>query len=71
MTTTPVHTEASVMETLKATDRCDRCGAQALVATDHSGTTLLWCGHHFTENEIGLANNVVIDTRNKLHSTTH
>ena len=37
---------------LTATDRCDRCGAQAYVrATMTSGFDLLLCAHHFRENE--------------------
>lgn len=37
---------------LAATDRCDRCGAQAYVrATMESGFDLLLCAHHFHENE--------------------
>ena len=37
---------------LTATDRCDRCGAQAYVrATMASGFDLLLCAHHFRENE--------------------
>jgi hypothetical protein len=65
---TSVGTEALVMDTLKATDRCDRCGAQAYVATDHSGLVLLWCAHHFEENEVKLIRYVVLDLRNNLHS---
>jgi ribosomal protein S14 len=39
-------------ESLSATDRCDRCGAQAYVrATMESGFDLLLCAHHFRENE--------------------
>lgn len=68
MTTTPVLTEALGMSELKATDRCDRCGARAAVATDHSGTTLLWCAHHFRENEAALTGHVMLDSRNNLHS---
>ena len=35
-----------------AADRCDRCGAQAYVrATLESGLDLLFCGHHWHENE--------------------
>ena len=38
-----------------ATDRCDRCGAQAYVrATLGSGFDLLFCGHHWYENEAKL-----------------
>jgi len=40
---------------LAATDRCDRCGAQAYVrATMESGFDLLLCAHHFRENEARL-----------------
>ena len=40
---------------LTAADRCDRCGAQALVrATMVSGTELLFCAHHGREYETGL-----------------
>lgn len=39
------------MEGLTASDRCDRCGAQALVVTGHERYVLMWCGHHFTKNE--------------------
>ena len=36
-----------VLEALSATDRCDRCGAQAYVrVTLTSGGELLFCGHH-------------------------
>lgn len=42
-------------EPLTATDRCDRCGAQAYVrATMESGFDLLLCAHHFRENEARL-----------------
>lgn len=37
---------------LTATDRCDRCGAQAYVRTVlGSGSELLFCSHHWRENE--------------------
>lgn len=37
--------------TLTATDRCDRCGAQAYaLATLTSGTDLLFCAHHWREH---------------------
>lgn len=37
---------------LTAADRCDRCGAQAYVrATMVSGLELLFCAHHWHENE--------------------
>jgi hypothetical protein len=40
---------------LTAADRCDRCGAQAYIrATLDSGFDLLFCAHHFHENEARL-----------------
>jgi len=40
---------------LTATDRCDRCGAQAYIrATLASGSELLFCAHHAREYETGL-----------------
>jgi hypothetical protein len=37
---------------LNALDRCDRCGAQAYVrVTLTSGSDLLFCAHHYRENE--------------------
>ena len=32
---------------LKATDRCDRCSAQAYVLVKGSTGDLLFCGHHY------------------------
>jgi hypothetical protein len=40
---------------LTATDRCDRCGAQAYVRTIlGSGSELLFCNHHWHQNELRL-----------------
>lgn len=40
---------------LTATDRCDRCGAQAYVrAIMISGSELLFCAHHWHDNETRL-----------------
>mgnify|MGYP006278810939 FL=1 len=36
---------------LSATDRCDRCGAQAYVRVVLSGGDLHFCGHHWTTHE--------------------
>ena len=37
---------------LTAMDRCDRCGAQAYVRTTlASGSELLFCSHHWRQNE--------------------
>ena len=47
MTTTVVEDSA-----LNASDRCDRCGAQAYVrVTMTSGFELLFCAHHGREHE--------------------
>ena len=47
MTTTVVEGAAS----LNASDRCDRCGAQAYVrVTMTSGFELLFCAHHSKEH---------------------
>jgi hypothetical protein len=41
--------------TLTAADRCDRCGAQAYVrAVLASGSELLFCSHHWRDNEARL-----------------
>lgn len=40
---------------LTATDRCDRCAAQAYIrATLASGSNLLFCAHHAREYDTGL-----------------
>jgi len=51
---------------LSKLDRCDRCGARALVQTDHlydkqeeggvnaTMTHLLWCSHHFNKHSESL-----------------
>jgi hypothetical protein len=40
---------------LTAADRCDRCGVQAYVRTVlASGSELLFCNHHWQENEARL-----------------
>lgn len=50
---------------LTAIDRCDRCGAQAYVrATLGSGLDLLFCAHHWHENESRLRE-VAVDIRDE------
>ena len=42
---------------LTRSDRCDRCGAQAFVRATvpaADGLDLLFCGHHFSKNELQL-----------------
>lgn len=43
------------LEPFTALDRCDRCGAQAYVRVTIGSSDLLFCGHHFTDNEPKLA----------------
>ena len=40
--------------TLTATDRCDRCGAQAFVRVVLASGDLLFCGHHARSYEDNL-----------------
>lgn len=48
-------TTTTAASPLTAVDRCDRCGAQAYVrAVLGSGSDLLFCAHHWRENEAGL-----------------
>ena len=69
-TATPVPAdEVPVVDTrttLTANDRCDRCGAQAYVATGHVHSDLLWCAHCFRPHATTLALQVVVDERHKL-----
>ena len=45
---------------LSSTDRCDRCGAQAYVLAElPGGSTLLFCGHHWSNHEAALRPKVV------------
>lgn len=42
------------LSTLSATDRCDRCAAQAQVRVDLRTGTLFFCGHHARKHEARL-----------------
>lgn len=59
-------TAVAPSSTLTATDRCDRCGAQAYLRVElASGFDLLFCAHHAREHEAKLkdvAVNVVDET---------
>jgi hypothetical protein len=58
---------------LVATDRCDRCGAQAyLRVTMPSGSELLFCAHHGREHEARLRElaATIQDESGRLASTT-
>lgn len=66
---TPVDVEAPDVETftLNATHRCDRCGAQAFVVTQHGESELLWCAHHFAQHEETIGDAKVVDDRSKIN----
>ena len=53
---------------LLATDRCDRCGAQAYVQVTKAEFELLFCSHHARDNEHTLTTDgwVVHDERWRL-----
>lgn len=47
---TMTETSVQVREwVLKATDRCDSCGAEALVQVTGLNGDLLFCGHHYNK----------------------
>jgi hypothetical protein len=50
-------TTVAPSRTLTALDRCDRCGARAVVHVEHSSWDhhLLFCGHHFNAHEEALS----------------
>lgn len=41
-------------KTLTTLDRCDRCNSQAWVLVKGMNGELLFCGHHYTSNELAL-----------------
>jgi hypothetical protein len=59
--------QGTTAEPLTASDRCDRCGAQAYVrVTLAGGLDLLFCAHHNKEHEDKLKAVVV-----HVHDETH
>ncbi len=56
--------------TLLNADRCDRCGAPALVATAHLAGVLMFCAHHANEHLPALLADdrvtVIADQRHRL-----
>ena len=55
---------------LKASDRCDRCSAEALVLVKGVVGELYFCGHHYAANEDALSKFAyeIVDERSKLSS---
>lgn len=65
-------TAVAPSSTLTATDRCDRCGAQAYLRVElASGFDLLFCAHHAREHEAKLKDVAVnvVDETHKLSAT--
>lgn len=62
--TAPMTTETAQPRTLKASDRCDRCGGQAYVRVSLSLSLpdLLFCGHHFAANEVKIVSLALLVT---------
>lgn len=59
---------------LMATDRCDRCQAQAYVRVVlPAGTDLLFCAHHWSVYEDALRPQAaeVVDETHRLHEPAH
>lgn len=56
--TTPIATPPNTAE------RCDRCGARAMVRTmflvGEDLCDLLWCGHHFTAYETAIRTHAIL-----------
>lgn len=51
---------------LTAADRCDRCSARAAVVTVmRNGGTLLWCAHHYADNESALTAGAAVVVRDE------
>lgn len=50
-------------------DRCDSCGAQALVKAEGVNGELLFCGHHYVKNEEALRGwaFTIVDEREKIN----
>jgi hypothetical protein len=67
--TTPVAVEVPDVEStapLTALDRCDRCGAQAYVRTQHEAGDLLWCAHHARQHGEKLHGSITQDETARL-----
>ena len=60
--------EPRLVWSLRAVDRCDRCGAQAYVSATVEGVPLLFCGHHYRRHEDALraVATEIVDERERL-----
>ena len=55
LTDIPADKPMPAMPPLVLADRCDRCGSQAFVRVFIGESELMFCGHHYTKHEAGLA----------------
>lgn len=65
-------TQTLTAPALSATDRCDRCAAQAYVRVVlPGGSDLLFCGHHWSQHEQALRPQAeqVVDETHRLTAT--
>lgn len=70
----PVQTPAApepVVSTLKVSDRCDQCGAQAYAWVLLESGELLFCAHHWTKYQEPLREKAIriIDETYRLYNT--
>lgn len=59
---TPTLTKVWPRTLNRTEDRCDYCGAEAMVSIEMNanGSELLFCGHHYTSNEASLAGRCMV-----------
>jgi hypothetical protein len=61
--------EFTAVEDLKASDRCDRCSARALVRVSAKGSVLDFCSHHFEKMQATLLGKGFFVTEDKRESS--
>lgn len=63
-------TTTATAPVLSASDRCDRCNAQAYVRVVlEGGSDLLFCGHHWDQHETAVRP-MAVDIVDELHRLT-
>jgi hypothetical protein len=68
MTKEPAVVEEKQEYVLSPLNRCDQCFAEALVLVKGVTGELMFCGHHYAKNEVGLIKFAyeIVDERDKL-----
>jgi len=69
MTSAPPSFESTAPASLTASDRCDRCGAQARVRVTLVSGDLLFCAHHAKDYEVRLRE-LALDWYDESHLVT-